>query len=556
MRPCYFVEPLERRQLLSGNGLSADYFDAANFTTRAMSRHDAAVDFDFGTAGPARGVMGADTYSVRWQGQVLTAGAGVYTFYVDADDGVRLTIRGQGVVDRWTDGSAETPGTVELSSNQKVDLKLEYYNNTGAGHVRLLWSGPGIAGKQVVPNANLFDSFGVDYTFTNPIAANGADPWVTQQGGYYYYCRSDGGALYVAKSVSLQGIDKAPAVKIFQPPASTAYSRNLWAPELHFLDNKWYVYFAADNGANANHRMYVLESLFADPQGPYTFKGKIAPTTDRWAIDGTVLTLGANRYFVWSGWPGTTDGQQNLYIAAMSNPWTISGDRVLISSPTFAWERNGLPINEGPEILQQGGNTFVIYSGSGYWTNEYALGQLKLTGTNPLLASSWTKTPTPVFSQNASTVGVGHASFTKSPDGTEDWIVYHAHNTPGTFTGTRDVRAQRFTFNADGSPNFGSPVAPGVALREPAGTPHFTAAFQPANAAAAVTTVNVAPVLPRPSLTTPRPRTTATALLSVFSNMKIGQQQLDLLSPRTDRLVPIALRLLDDLPPVRWVLQR
>src|SRR5581483_6684222 len=120
--------------------------------------------------------------------------------------------------------------------------------------------------------------------------------------------------------------------------------------------------------------------------------------------------------------------------------WTISGDRTLISSPTNSWEQNGLPINEGPEVLTKDGTVNIIYSASGYWTNQYALGQLTLTGRNPALASSWTKqTSGPVFAPTTNVPGVGHASFTKSPDGGQDWIVYHAHNTPGTFTGTRDV---------------------------------------------------------------------------------------------------------------------
>jgi hypothetical protein len=200
------------------------------------------------------------------------------------------------------------------------------------------------------------------------------------------------------------------------------------------------------------------------------YKGKIAAATDRWAIDGTVLQWQDKMYFIWSGWAGTTDGQQNLYIAEMSNPWTITGDRVLLSLPTLSWERHGLPINEGPQILIEDGQLHIIYSASGYWTPQYALGRLTYKGIGPVMsASSWAKTPTPVFQPTSEIVGVGHASFTTSPDGTEDWIVYHAHPSPGGDANARVVRIQEYSFT-NGTPNFGAPLSPGV-IEVPSGFP-------------------------------------------------------------------------------------
>jgi GH43 family beta-xylosidase len=155
----------------------------------------------------------------------------------------------------------------------------------------------------------------------------------------------------------------------------------------------------------------------------------------------------------------------------MSNPWTISGDRAVLSTPDYAWERNGLPINEGPEALVHNGTLNIVYSASGFWTDDYALGELTYTGAGSILAKAyWSKSATPVFSKTSQVVGVGHASFTKSPDGLEDWIVYHAHNDPTTWTGVRDVRAQPFDWLPDNRPNFGSPL---LSVLEPSGTPHF-----------------------------------------------------------------------------------
>ena len=110
-------------------------------------------------------------------------------------------------------------------------------------------------------------------------------------------------------------------MRVWSAPTNTAYSRNIWAPELQRINNEWFIYFAADDGNNANHRMYVLQGTTQNPQDPFVFKGKIAAPTDRWAIDGTVLKMpGGKLYFIWSGWDGFEDVAQNLYIAPMSDP--------------------------------------------------------------------------------------------------------------------------------------------------------------------------------------------------------------------------------------------
>jgi GH43 family beta-xylosidase len=330
--------------------------------------------------------------------------------------------------------------------------------------------------SQIITSANLRAAKYTPLTFTNPLG-QGQDPWVIQQGGYYYYSYSSGNGVNITRAQQLQNIETSSTdnttVRAWSAPSGQAYSTLVWAPELHFINGKWYIYVAAAaNGDNSTHHMYVLERDAADPMGPFTFKGELHAATDRWAIDGTVFQWQDQLYFVWSGWQGTTDGQQNLYIAAMSDPLTISGDRVRISTPTYSWEMNGLPINEGPEALIHNGTLSIIYSASGYWTQDYALGRLTYDGTGSLLsAANWVKAPSPVFAKTSEIVGVGHASFVQSPDHTQDWIVYHSHPSPGGDPDQRVVHIQPFTWFADNTPNFGPPISNSVKQEAPSGLP-------------------------------------------------------------------------------------
>jgi GH43 family beta-xylosidase len=159
----------------------------------------------------------------------------------------------------------------------------------------------------------------------------------------------------------------------------------------------------------------------------------------------------------------------------MLNPWTIDGNRVLISSPAYDWEKIGDPdVNEGPAVLKNpAGKIFLTYSASGCWNDDYALGLLTLKdGGNPLLPADWTKSTTPIFTKNppGNVYGPGHNSFFKSLNGVEDWILYHANSAAAQGCGdSRKPRMQKFTWNADGSPNFGIPAATGAALSKPSG---------------------------------------------------------------------------------------
>ncbi|MEZ4700425.1 MAG: glycoside hydrolase family 43 protein [Rhodothermales bacterium] len=319
--------------------------------------------------------------------------------------------------------------------------------------------------------------------FVNPLLPAGADPWVIHRDGFYYYMHTTGRNLTLRKTRKMSELAQADPVVVWSPPETGPYSHGIWAPELHHLDGAWYIYFAADAGQNASHRLWVLENRSPDPTtGEWTMKGKLADPADRWAIDGTVFEHAGRRYLAWSGWEGETNGVQHLYLAPMADPWTLAGPRVRISTPTLPWETVGdipnpgdgpahVDVNEGPQFLRRGDRVFIVYSASGCWTDAYTLGLLSADAGSDLLdPASWTKHPEPVFASAPGAHAAGHNSFFTSPDGSEDWILYHANPEPGQGCGgRRSPRMQRFDWDADGLPRLGAALTPGDTLAGPSG---------------------------------------------------------------------------------------
>jgi len=318
-------------------------------------------------------------------------------------------------------------------------------------------------------------------TFTNPVAT-GADPWVVKQNGTYYLAQSKDNGIWVYASPKLSSVASANGTRVWSAPDTGWNRTNIWAPELHFIDGRWYIYYAGGRSGPpfiAQHAG-VLQSAGAEPLGPYTDMGMLytgddiaGGTGNRWSIDLTVHTIGSQLYAVWSGWESdaTTDRTpQHLYIARMSNPWTIATNRVKLSSPTASWERGTeLDLEEGPEFLTHGDQVFIVYSTRESWLKDYQLGQLRLSSAtaDPMDPASWIKSG-PVFSGTVDVFGVGHASFTTSPDDSESWIVYHSKisATPGW---DRVIRMQKFSWGADGAPTFGLPAPAGQAIAQPSG---------------------------------------------------------------------------------------
>ena len=316
-------------------------------------------------------------------------------------------------------------------------------------------------------------------TFTNPVW-NGADPWMVKHNGEYIYCSSAGNSIWVSKSGKMT--QKGESKRIWQAPVTGWNKSCVWAPEIHFIRGRWFVYYAAgESGPPFIHqRTGVLRSSTEDVFSTYEDMGVLYtgddpadPSSNVWAIDMTVLEHNGKLYAIWSGWTKqeTTDAtSQHLFIFEMENPWTMKGKRVKLSSPVESWETGGpLNLNEGPEILKNGNKVFVVYSCRESWLVEYRLGMLELVHPDGDLLdpANWKKTG-PVFQGNDQVFGVGHCSFVKSPDNTEDWIIYHSKKTtkPGW---ERDVRMQPFKWKVDGTPDFGSAIPAGKPINVPSG---------------------------------------------------------------------------------------
>jgi GH43 family beta-xylosidase len=288
----------------------------------------------------------------------------------------------------------------------------------------------------------------------------GQDPWVVAHDGALLLVQAACGnrRIVVKRFTDLDRMDRNVETVIW---SATGHTCRLWAPELHHIEGRWYVYFAASDGRAATHRMYAL--VADDPLGPYRSLGPVCdPGHDVWAIDLTVFAHFGRLYGVWSGWDGPADGfPQNLYIAPMSNPWTISGERRCLSRPEHDWEMSVAPVNEGPEVVRPpgSGRLFLLYAADASWTQAYKTGLLEWTGGDVTDPTSWRKLARPFFT------GGGHGCVVDTPAGSR--LVYHRKLTGDPGWADREICSAPLSWDADGFPSVGvrtggTPVGPSV----------------------------------------------------------------------------------------------
>lgn len=303
-------------------------------------------------------------------------------------------------------------------------------------------------------------------TLTNPVLPSGPDPYVLTEDGWFYFMGTRGDRLTIRRTRDLGRLNKAKEVLVWWPPAEGPNSVSLWAPELHRIDGKWYIYYtAAERGHDddAHRGVFVIENAGPDPlTGPWIDRGRV--NTRLTGLDGTVFEARGRRWFVYSAYDGS---DSVLAIAPLANPWTLAAPEVVIARPDQPWERQGgRQILEGPAFLPgPSGDLFLAYSASACWSDDYALGLLRLpSDADPMTATAWTKSPRPVLAKAPanSVYAPGHNAFFTAAGGREQWIVYHAND--GADQGcksTRSPRVERMNWSADGSPIFPVPIRAG-----------------------------------------------------------------------------------------------
>jgi len=217
----------------SGTGLSADYFSGITLTTKVLTRTDATVDFQWGTAAPASSVP-ADNFSVRWTGQVSPRYSGSTTFFTSSDDAVRLWVNGQLLIDNWVKhGVTENSASISLVAGQKYDLKLEYYEATGGATARLWWSSA-CESKAAIPKSQLYPAAPAGGDSAQYNFESGAQSWASSGAGVASAARSTDRAFAGTGSlkVVLGSAAGDGSVKVASPsvPAGATLTFRVWIP--------------------------------------------------------------------------------------------------------------------------------------------------------------------------------------------------------------------------------------------------------------------------------------------------------------------------------------
>lgn len=326
--------------------------------------------------------------------------------------------------------------------------------------------------------------------FTNPILTNlSADiPWCTFVDGMYYFIDQQGKDVMLRASSDVTALDDADHMVIWTLPQSLGES--ISGAVIYRLDDAWYVYLGVTR--DINHRgIYVIENKEANPfKGSFRLKSRLdTGSEDCIAIHPNILETRGCRYVLWSGWdePRKFEEKQNLYIARLSDPWTLDGHRVKISEPEFEWERQcvgrdgnnvayPIYVNESPCAIESPDHSrqLLFYSASFNITPYRCIGMLSMDASaDPMDPSSWVKCPEPVFrmSEQNGIYSVGCPCFVPSPDGEELYLCYQAANSAkNTVRSNKDFRIQKVSWNPDGTLDLGVPVADGVLQNKPSGT--------------------------------------------------------------------------------------
>lgn len=304
-----------------------------------------------------------------------------------------------------------------------------------------------------------------------PFILQRADPYIVKANdGMYYFTASVPAydRIVLRRSKTLKGLKTAEEKSIWVKHESGEMSRHIWAPEMHFLNGKWYIYFAAGERDDMwRIRPFVLECEGSDPYedswkelGKMQCSDKDIYSFRAFSLDSTVLEHKGELYFIWAEKVSVGIGISNIYIAKMETPWKLSGEQYLLTTPDYDWERVHIWVNEGPTIIKHGGRIFLTFSASATGA-EYCLGMLSIDEDGDLLdPKQWKKEKQPVLSTDASynIYGPGHNTFTVDEEG-NDICVFHARpyekiEGDPLYDPNRNTNLMKITWDQNGYPVF------------------------------------------------------------------------------------------------------
>jgi len=307
--------------------------------------------------------------------------------------------------------------------------------------------------------------------FPNPLVRQRADAQVFRHvDGWYYMTASvpEYDRIVLRRSRTIAGLGAAPEAVLWRHQPSGPMSGFIWAPELHLIDGRWTMYFAAGpSGGGADVfriRTYALQCEGADPMtGRWSVLGQLQTPWDSFTLDSTSFVHRGQRYLAWAQREPGIDTNSNIYLAPLATPLTLAARPARLTVPTLPWEVRGYKVAEAPAALERNGKLFITYSASAT-DARYCMGMLTADAGGDIMdPAAWTKSPVPVFATSTANrlYGPGHNSFTVDAQG-RDVLVYHARDYERItgdplFDPNRHTRAQHFGYRADGTPDFGVP---------------------------------------------------------------------------------------------------
>jgi GH43 family beta-xylosidase len=312
----------------------------------------------------------------------------------------------------------------------------------------------------------------------NPLVRQRADAQVSKQDGWYYMTGSvpEYDRLVLRRSRTIAGLSDAPETVLWRHLAKGPMSGFIWAPELHRIDGRWLMYFAAGPSGGGEDvfriRTYAAACDGPDPMtGTWSVLGQLQTAWDSFTLDSTSFVHRGTRYLAWAQREPGIETNSNLYLAPLATALTLAAKPARLSVPTLDWEVRGYKVNEAPALLARNGRLFLTYSASAT-DARYCMGMLTARDDADIMdPQAWTKSPVPVMSTSAThkIFGPGHNSFTVDERG-RDMLVFHARDYEDItgdplFDPNRHTRVQRIAYDAEGRPVFDPPVTNGP-LRE------------------------------------------------------------------------------------------